>query len=123
MNFIVGPTLWSSKAVMLTLYVRLFGPKKWLRYVCYATLSISFLFYWAQSILTGVFCAPRHGGPWGFDVLQNCAHTAVMAPIQGAVGVAADLLILVLPLPIIYGLHLPKLKKIGLSIVFLMGIL
>ena len=46
-----------------------------------------------------------------------------MAPIQGAVGLAADLLILGLPLPIVYGLNTSTPKKIGLCIVFLMGIL
>ncbi len=44
-----------------------------------------------------------------------------MAPIQGAVGLAADNLVLILALPIVYGLKIPTLKKIGLCIVFLKG--
>lgn len=108
---------------MLALYIRLFGILRWLRYTCYAGLAISFLFYWVQIPLAGVYCTPRHGGPWDLAVAERCSTLAVMGPVLGAVGLAADLIILIIPLPIIYGLNMPTPKKIGLSIVFLMGIL
>ncbi|KAL8906166.1 MAG: hypothetical protein Q9207_002199 [Kuettlingeria erythrocarpa] len=120
-NFIVGPTLWSSKAAILALYLRLFGRKVWLRYTAYAILVLTFLSYWANSPLAGAFCAPHHGDAWDLRVLQKCERLSVMGPIHGVVGLAADLLILVLPLPVIYSLHLPRPKKIGLFMVFLTG--
>jgi len=81
------------------------------------------MFYWANTPLAGVYCTPRHGGPWDFSVLVRCSKLAVMGPIQGAVGLAADIFILVLPLPIVYGLNLPPQKKFGLFLIFLMGVL
>ena len=108
---------------MLALYIRLFAPKRWLRYTCYTGLLITFLFYWANTPLAVAYCTPRHGGPWSFEVLNRCSILAVMGPIQGAVGLAADILILVLPLPIIYRLNMTTAKRTGLCIVFLVGIL
>ena len=108
---------------MLALYIRLFAPKRWLRYTCYTGLVVTFLFYWANSPLAGVYCTPRHGGPWDFEVLSRCSTLAVIGPIQGAVGLAADILILILPLPIIYRLNMKTARKTGLCIVFLVGIL
>ncbi|KAL9636719.1 MAG: hypothetical protein Q9204_002143 [Flavoplaca sp. TL-2023a] len=44
-----------------------------------------------------------------------------MGPIQGVVGVAADLFILSLPIPVVHNLKLASGKKLGLLVVFLMG--
>lgn len=46
-----------------------------------------------------------------------------MFPIHGAVGLAADIFIFILPLPIIYQLNLSTRRKIGLATVFLTGVL
>ena len=46
-----------------------------------------------------------------------------MAPIQGAVGIAADCFLLILPLPILRRLQMARSRKVGLFIVFLVGIL
>lgn len=122
-NFVVGPALWSSKAAILALYVRLFRPRVWLRYTSYATLLVTFLFYSANIPLSGVFCTARPGQRWDFAILQKCSTTAIMAPIQGAVGLAADLVLFGLPLPVIYSLNLPPQKKFGLVVMFLLGLL
>lgn len=42
---------------------------------------------------------------------------------MGAFGVAIDILLIILPLPVLYKLNLPNKKKIGLTVVFLTGIL
>ncbi|KAL8950865.1 MAG: hypothetical protein Q9222_003119 [Ikaeria aurantiellina] len=121
-NLVVGPALWSSKAAILALYLRLFGTLKWIRYTSYFTLIITFLFYWANTPLAGVYCTPRSQEGWGTEVLRRCAALSVMGPIQGAIGVAADLFILLLPLPIVLKLQLPRGKKAGLLVLFMMGI-
>ena len=46
-----------------------------------------------------------------------------MGPIEGAVAIAADLLLFILPLPVVYGLNLPPQKKWGLYLVFFVGFL
>lgn len=120
-NVILGPAKWSAKAAILALYLRLFGPKLWLRYTSYVALLVTFLFYWVQIPLSAAFCAPRHAESWNLEILTRCSKTAVMGPILGAVGVASDVLLLVLPLPIVYGLNMPPQKKLGLYSIFLVG--
>jgi hypothetical protein len=44
-------------------------------------------------------------------------------PYQGAIGIAADIFILCLPIPMLRKLNLPTRKKYSLGIVFLVGIL
>ena len=120
-NVILGPAKWSAKAAILALYLRLFGLKLWLRYTSYVALLVTFLFYWIQIPLSAAFCAPHHTESWNLDILQRCSKTAVMGPILGAVGVTSDVLLLVLPLPIVYGLNMPPKKKMGLYLIFLVG--
>lgn len=120
---IVGPAIWSSKAAILALYIRIFAPLRWLRLASYTVLGLTFLFYWVTIPLTGAFCTPRRHGLWDFNVLSRCATTAVMGPIHGAIGLAADITILILPLPIVPKLNTTMRNKVGLAIVFLAGIL
>lgn len=122
-NLVVGPALWSSKAAILSLYIRLFAPKKWLRVVSYFALVVMFILYWVTIPLAAIFCTPHDGGPWDRVVIYRCRTVANMSPIQGAVCVAADFFILILPLPIVFRLNLNPKKKIGLAIVFLVGVL
>ena len=60
------------------------------------------LFYWVNVSLSGAWCTPRNGGPWYLSVATRCSQLAVTGPIQGAIGVVADLVIILLPVPVIY---------------------
>ncbi|EHK99467.1 hypothetical protein M7I_4624 [Glarea lozoyensis 74030] len=80
-DFISGFAIWSSKAPILLLYIRLFGVKNWLK---------------VSSTKIGV--------------------------TLGTTSVVADLIILVLPIPVILKLQMAGPKKIGLFIVFLTGV-
>ncbi|KAF7506028.1 hypothetical protein GJ744_012275 [Endocarpon pusillum] len=121
-NFVLGPTVWASKAAILTLYLRLFGPKRWLRYASYIALIVLTLVYWSSPIIAGLFCAPRAGKPWDGEVIIRCTDARVLGPIYGSVGLAADIFLLILPLPIIFRLNLARGRKIALAAVFMMGI-
>ena len=84
-------------------------------------LVVTFLVYSVNIPLAAVWCTPRNGGPWDRSVTVRCRQLAILGPIHGAVSIAADLVIIVLPLPIIYQLQLKTRQKIGLAAVFLMG--
>lgn len=119
----MGPTLWASKVAILALYLRLFDRKKWLRYSSYAALTALTLVYWSSPIIAGVFCAPRAEEAWDGEVVVNCLHAKTAGPVNGGVGLAADLFLLALPLPIIWNLKLPTGRRIALASVFMMGVL
>ncbi|MCJ1310158.1 hypothetical protein MMC25_003819 [Agyrium rufum] len=102
---------------------RQFAVNMMLRYGSYAGLTLTFLLYWVETPLSIAFCAPPLHGAWDFAALSKCGEIAVMGPIHGATGVVADLLLLVLPFPILATLNLAPRKKVGLAIVFMTGIL
>ena len=120
-GLIISPAKWSAKAAIFALYLRLFGPKRWLRYTSYMTLLVTFLFYWSQIPLSVALCIPRHAESWSLEVLLRCKKTTILGPILGSVGVATDVILLILPLPIVYGLNVPPQKKLALYLVFLAG--
>ena len=81
------------------------------------------MFFWASMPLAGIFCFPRAGEFWDGNLLLRCQRLAIVGPVQGVVGLAADIFILVLPLPIVYKMNLAPRRKIGLAAVFLAGVL
>ena len=71
------------------------------------------LYFWYVTLNAGL-CAPRPEQSWLFPgVLQKCERQETYAIIQGACNVAMDILILVLPVPVILELRMKKSRKIG----------
>lgn len=123
MDFVIGPSMWASKAAILTLFIRILGTKKWLRLTCYGLLLFTFLSYWSVIAFTAVLCSPPPGGSWNAAVLKKCAHQQPAVVLNGVFGVVADLIIFALPFPIILRINLGSKKKIGLTVVFSIGVL
>lgn len=120
---IIGPTMWASKAAILALYIRIFGTVRWLRLVSYGLIIFMFLFYWSNIVIASIYCIPRNGAPWDVSALGSCSSQGALFIANGVFGVVADLVLFILPFPVIYGLQLGRRKKIGLWIVFLAGVL
>ena len=70
-----------------------------------------------------IYCMPHNGKPWDSAVLSNCRHLKIPGLVHGAMNVAADIVMVLLPIPIITKLHVPLSKKIGLSALFATGLL
>ncbi|KAI0158355.1 hypothetical protein GGR57DRAFT_44363 [Xylariaceae sp. FL1272] len=117
------PCLWACKAPILFLYLRLFGIKKWLAFGSYATLGVMAAAYIAGLVAIPPACTPRtHALTEEFiDACQ--LRTRQINVYLGAVSVLADLVILLLPLPVVINLSLVVRSKIGLILVFLSGFL
>lgn len=122
---IIGPTLWASKAAILALYIRLFGPIRWLRLTSYGLILFTFLFYWSNVAIASVYCIPRNGAPWDATAFKRCSSAGPVASaiVNGVLGVVADMAIFILPFPVVYRLQLGGRKKIGLCIVFSVGLM
>lgn len=123
MNLIIGPTMWASKAAILTLLIRIFGSKKWLRLTCYGLLVFTFFFYWSIFAMNLGLCVPPRGGSLKAAFFGRCAHHGPAVVLNGVFGVVTDLIIFALPFPIIARMNLGRKKKIGLTVVFSVGVL
>ncbi|KAI4149340.1 MAG: hypothetical protein LQ341_001348 [Variospora aurantia] len=118
---IIGPTIWAAKAAILALYLRVFGPVQWLRITSYGLIIFMFLFYWSNVAIAAAYCIPRNGSPWTAATFAKCAEPAALSILVGVLDVATDLVMFLLPFPIINKLQLAPRKLLGLRIVFLVG--
>ncbi|KAI0112745.1 hypothetical protein F4776DRAFT_667102 [Hypoxylon sp. NC0597] len=121
LTLIAGFAMYFAKTPILALYLKLFGIKTWLRVASYATLVLSFVLFLITLSIAGAACSQTSEVDISF--LEKCITTSISVGVaNGATAVVTDIIIIVLPLPIIAGLRLPLHKKIGLAIVFLTGI-
>ncbi|KAL8653070.1 MAG: hypothetical protein Q9210_002316 [Variospora velana] len=80
-----------------------------------------FLFYWSNVAIAAAYCIPRNGSPWSATTFAKCAEPAALSVVVGVLDVATDLVLYLLPFPIINKLQLAPRKLLGLRIVFLIG--
>ncbi|KAI9148472.1 hypothetical protein HJFPF1_12304 [Paramyrothecium foliicola] len=115
-------SLWTSKAPILMVYIRIFGVQAWLRWACHIVLIVSALGYIASFIPAIIKCRPLDT-PHTPEKWVECSESNFTgSAVAGVVSVVVDLCILIFPLRPIYLLNLSTRRKIGLGIVFCSGI-
>jgi len=119
-----GPAIFFAKLSLLLLYLRIFSPDRWTRYLIYLGIISSFALYLATSITFGALCLPRGSETWAAALYSaRCKSTTNMTYIQGIFNVVSDFYILFIPIPVVLKLHLPMQKKIGVVAIFMTGLL
>lgn len=78
----------------------------------------------AFTIATLASCQPFEAN---WDKLNHpgykCINTSVFYVAQGAIGAALDISILLMPIPIVWAMNARTQRKIGLTVLFTIGIL
>lgn len=116
-----SPSIMLPKVAIFILYMRLFAVEKWVKYTSLVSITLLGLYFWACFSIVLATCSPVEG-TW--QIRTECGTVVTqVGVVGGAIAVAADLVILFLPLRILYHLHLDSHKKLGLIIVFAVGIL
>jgi hypothetical protein len=118
-----NPGLWCAKVAILSLYLRLFGSVKWMRWCCWFGIIFSGLVYWPILPVYIVYQFPYGDEKWDTVLLSKNQHTFVPGLLVGAFNVVSDLYLLLLPLPVIASLKLSLAKRISLGAVFMTGIM
>ncbi|CAG8984289.1 hypothetical protein HYALB_00010714 [Hymenoscyphus albidus] len=112
-----------ARVPLVLLYLRFFGVKKWLRVSSYTFLIVYPLTLVAGVIFTAVKCNPNGkdlDAPW----LGSCIHNGFIVGVwNGSFAALSDIILFILPLPIVFNLHLFFDKKLSLVVVFMTGIL
>ena len=121
-NGIIFPvSIFFAKASILLLYLRIFSVSEWLRTSVHIRLPFMALFYTAMlcaGIAAVVKCVSIAAGS-----LQFCDDIGGPGQlVHSAFNVVTDFWILVLPMPLILKLQLPRARKIGLVAVFSAGL-
>ncbi|CAJ2506591.1 Uu.00g077770.m01.CDS01 [Anthostomella pinea] len=123
-NTLQALAYFTSRMPILLLYLRLFGQKRSFRIACYVAITAAFGVYLASIPLLSYFCTPSAGGDWGsLDVFAKCKRLLDWAMVQGSCDIVLNIYILLLPLTVVLGLHMPPRKKLGVLAIFLTGLL
>ena len=113
-----------AKLSLLLLYYRIFALNTMTKATIYVGILTKCVFYLTSSVAQFAICVPRSGESWtstSFDA--RLRKYRVMTVIQGIFGLTSDLYIFILPLPLLWRLHMPLKRKIGVTAIFLTGLM
>ena len=113
------------KLAILLQYLRAFVPLKqrnWMFWACHILIWLNFLFYSIFFFFVIFACSPTEKlwKPW---IEGNCFDHLAFMINASVIYTISDILIVILPQPIIWKLQISARRKIGLSAIFAVGIL
>jgi hypothetical protein len=113
-----------TKVAILAFYLRIFSVSSRARTFIWIGIVLITLGYLASTAATIFYMVPYHGdGSWGspgnFRRLND--GLGFLNITLGGFGVVTDTYVIAIPTVIVWRLHLPPHKKIGVACVFLIG--
>lgn len=116
-SFFYLGALFGYKFSILLLYLRLFSVNEYFRYCTWAVMTFVFGYLFAN-LLTQLFgCTPivEHFG--------HCVLSTRVGLAYGSMNFISDIFIIVLPLPIVWRLQLSRKEKLGVTLIFMSGVM
>ncbi|KAI0870671.1 hypothetical protein GGS24DRAFT_504563 [Hypoxylon argillaceum] len=121
-SFIGGFAIYFAKVPVLVLFTRLFGIRKWVQVTVWSSIAVGFVTFLAALLYSSVECSA--GRVYDAATEGACIQAAAkVGVVHGAASLALDIIIFIIPLSILSRLHLSTKKKIGLGLVFAVGII
>ena len=122
--FITGtiylPSLLSYKMSILFLYLRIFHVSKLYRYCIWLVMFITFG-YLFSNLWTQIFTCYPVAKYWRTELPGHCNFTTKPAYVYGSLNFITDLMIFVLPLPMVWRIKLSLKEKFEVSVIFMLG--
>ncbi|KAI1410736.1 hypothetical protein F5Y13DRAFT_192062 [Hypoxylon sp. FL1857] len=119
-------TMLIMKASILREWSRIFvphGTRNAFFWTCHIVMSVNIAFYAAIVIAENLSCFP-YRRIWDKTVPgSTCIDTKATAVAASAINIVLDIITLILPQRIIWRLQMPIKQKIGVSLVFMIGVL
>ena len=111
----------ATKASILLLYLRIFVQKQF-RQICWILMGFVVAFGTATTLASIFQCTPIPR-TWNKSIQGVCLNTTIFWYTNAGFSIAGDLILLVLPMPVLYNLKLPLNQRIALMLVFSLGAL
>ncbi|KAH9990140.1 hypothetical protein F4779DRAFT_610148 [Xylariaceae sp. FL0662B] len=110
-----------TKAAILLLYLRIFNGIRWFKWTCCFVLTCVVMYCVASVTATIFQCTPIDKA---FDksIEGACIDNGHFWFANAGFSIATDIIILVIPMPLVYALQIPKVQKIALIMVFTLGV-
>jgi hypothetical protein len=118
-------TMLFTKSAILVEWIRIFVPNRkrnsffWISVV---TITLNAAYFISAFIFIQFQCSPRHK-IWDRWIAGTCTDRGTVDKISGYVNIVLDIVLFFLPQRIIWKLHTSLSRKIGLSVVFGIGLL
>ena len=113
-------SLMGYKFAILLLYLRIWGVNRTFRWVVYATMFVVFG-YLFSNLWTEFFGCDPPQKTWQQDLPGHCIDGLKSDYAYGSLNCISDLIIFVLPIPMIWRTQLKLREKIGVMIIFMFG--
>ena len=95
-------------------------PQQRFQYALYAMGTFLTLFLFSKWLVVALQCLPIHSF-WQPEVPHHCFDQVTYYIAQGSLNFVSDVFVVVMPIPILWNLHLPTPRRVALVIVFLLG--
>jgi uncharacterized membrane protein len=95
---------------------------RWFRIAAYITTVLSVMWALGTIIMILTICQPLPKF-WNYAMPGKCGDLVNILLLFGALDVVLDVIIMLLPIPMVYQLQMPFANKIGLAAIFAMGLL
>lgn len=123
---LLGIFLWTLsntfvRLSILLLYIRIFQ-QKWFIYFSWAFVVENILFAIALLVAALLICRPLAMFWDPFTVKGTCGNQIAFQEWMGIHNLISDVVVVVMPMPLLWKLKMPIKKKIGLSLIFAMGL-
>lgn len=117
------------KLSVFSFIYHVFRPLTYIRWLVYAGVLLTGLYQIGVAITNGILCGPHRGhdrasymaGMAGSKCGNPDGMIQILSVTSGSVNLFTDLFLLVLPLPAVYELNLPRGRKAGVMAIFLTG--
>jgi len=119
-EFIYGLLMALEKSAILLLYLRLFHIHRWFRVTTYVLLVVIWMWGISESLVAIFQCKPVTL-QWNKKLDGTCINQLEYYRYVRVPNVIHDLVMLVLPLPVVWKLRIAIRQKIALMSVFLFG--
>ncbi|KAF7881614.1 uncharacterized protein EAF02_006302 [Botrytis sinoallii] len=124
----IGDIMWPpgilcAKVSILMYYLSIFRPSKAFRWTVYGTLVFTICYLIASTLVQVFWCNPV-AAAFGIKTPGKkavCLDGYVTDLAIGALNLLTDIIILVLPMPMLYRLQLSRGRKLGLAAIFAIG--
>ncbi|KAI0832163.1 hypothetical protein F5Y06DRAFT_281187 [Hypoxylon sp. FL0890] len=114
------------KAAILLEWLHVFNPlrvRNTFSWLCQAMLWVNVLYYAASQIAINVICTP-HAKIWDKTIVSgHCGDPDTLYLSGTIINLVSDILILSLPQSVIWSLKMTKPKRLGVSLIFAIGVL
>ncbi|KAM0512566.1 hypothetical protein ACHAPE_008743 [Trichoderma viride] len=110
-----------AKMSILALYTKIFSVRS---FILISQACAVFVLLWAMILFIGAFaiCTPVQLNWDKFHYTGTCGDVKMLWAVTGGLNIFSDLVIMLLPMPYLYGLSLQMYKKIGLMVTFGIGL-